>query len=168
MLNAVIVMSAFGAIWCAVGIGGLSRGSPALYAIPPAIAGAIIALAARRRSRSARPLAAERPRVGRVVGIASGVEGVAILLAVRILVSTGHPSFIAPVVAIIVGLHFVPLARGLRAPLYYVACVLLVAVGAAGFGIADANRRLLFVCFGAAAVLWGIALAVAGRGDRRP
>ena len=161
-----MVMSAFAAVWCLVGISGVERVSRAFYLVPILITGAIIALAVRYQAQRTPPASGERPRIGRVVGIASGVEGIAILVTVRVLVTTRHPTLIAPVVAIIVGLHFVPLARGLSAPLYYLTCALLVAIGAAGFGIADAALRLPFVCFGAAAALWTTSLIVLRRVDR--
>jgi hypothetical protein len=52
----------------------------------------------------------------RKAGIASGVEGLAILLAVNVLAHFGRSDYAAPVIAIIVGLHFMPLAQRLPAP----------------------------------------------------
>ena len=61
---------------------------------------------------------------------------------------------IAPAVAIIVGLHFVPLARWLPAPIYYLTAALLVVVGIAGANVHDLPARVLTVSVGAATALW--------------
>jgi energy-converting hydrogenase Eha subunit E len=61
---------------------------------------------------------------------------------------------IAPVVAIIVGLHFLPLARWLPGPIYYLTGALLVVVGLAGAAVQEPTVRILTVCIGAAGVLW--------------
>ena len=58
------------------------------------------------------------------------------------------------VVAIIVGLHFAPLAHWLPAPIYYVTGALLVVVGLVGTAIQEPTARILTVCFGAAVALW--------------
>ena len=67
---------------------------------------------------------------------------------------------IAPAGAIIVGLHFVPLARWLPARLYYATAALLTAAGVAGFFIADVKPRVVIVSIGAASVLWLTCAAV--------
>ena len=77
-----------------------------------------------------------------------------IFLAVNVLANIGRRDFTAPAVAMIVGLHFLPLARWLPARWYYATSALLVAIGVTGFGVADAGQRLLFVSVGAACVLW--------------
>lgn len=88
------------------------------------------------------------------MGIASAVEGVAIFAAVTVLVNLGRRDLIAPAVAIIVGVHFLPLARWFPAPIYYLTAALLVAVGMAGAGVQNLPARVLTVGIGAAAVLW--------------
>src|SRR5579864_7298878 len=50
MLGA-MVMSAFAAVWCLVGISGVERVSPAVYLIPILITGVIIALAVRYQAQ---------------------------------------------------------------------------------------------------------------------
>ena len=52
-------------------------------------------------------------RIGRFVGIASGVEGILIILTVNVLANIGKSELLIPIIAIIVGLHFLPLARWL-------------------------------------------------------
>ena len=87
-----------------------------MYAVGMLIRGLMMALARRRGRRSAPP--EERRRRGRIVGIASALEGVAIFAAASVLVNLGRRDLIAPAVAIIVGVHFLPLARWFPAPIY--------------------------------------------------
>lgn len=150
--GAIVIMSAFAAIWWVVGAAQSGRGSLMMYAIGIVISGLMVALAWGRDVRSAPP--EERKRRGRIVGIASAVEGVAIIAAVSVLVNLGRRDLIAPAVAIIVGVHFLPLARWLPAPIYYFTGGLLVAVGMAGAVVQDLPARVLTIGIGAASVLW--------------
>lgn len=147
-----MIMGIFAAIWWVVGIRASGHGSALMYGVALFITGAIITAALRLGAGIASP--EEHARRGRLVGIASGVEGVLILVAVNVLANIGKRDFSAPVVAIIVGLHFLPLARWLPARFYYVTSALLVGCGIAGFSVADADRRLLTVSIGAACALW--------------
>ena len=109
----------------------------------------------------------ERKRRGRVIGIASTVEGAMIFAAIADLVKLGRRDLIAPAVAVIVGLHFLPIARWLPAPIYYLTAALLVAVGMAGAIVQDLPARILTVCIGAAAALWLSCGMVLLRADRQ-
>jgi hypothetical protein len=163
--GAIFVMSAFAAIWWMIGAAQSGRGSPMMYAVGIAISSLMVALGWRRGGP---PVAREeRKRRGRIVGIASAVEGAAIFAAVTVLVNLGRRDLIAPAVAMIVGLHFLPLARWLPAPIYYLAAVLLVAVGMAGVLVQDLPARILTVGIGAAAVLWSSCAVVFLRADRQ-
>ena len=113
------IMGVFGAVWWIIGVTAYGRAAVPLYGVGLVIAAAIIVTAWWRRSRSRSPSPEEERRQGRLVGIASAVEGVLIFLAVNVLVNVKRPDLIAPAAAIIVGLHFLPLARWLPARLYY-------------------------------------------------
>lgn len=164
--GAVIVMSTFAAIWWMIGAAQRGRGSLLLDAVGIGISGLLVALDWLRGGRSA--TREERKRRGRIVGITSAVEGAAILAAVNVLVSLGRRDLIAPAVAIIVGLHFLPLARWLSAPIYYLTAALLVAVGIGSATMQDLSTRILTTCFGAATVLWSSSGVVLLRADRQP
>jgi hypothetical protein len=153
-----IIMSLFAAIWWVIGAHASRSGSVVLYGLGFLITAVIVVAASRSHLQSATP--EEESRVGRLVGIASGVEGVLILIAVNVLRNIGMSAFVAPVVAIIIGLHFFPLARWLPARLYYGTAAALIAVGAVGWVLDDAHRRLLMVSFSSAGVLWLTAIAV--------
>ena len=101
------------------------------------------------------------------------VEIVAIALAVWLLIRTGHTALIAPVVAVIVGLHFLPLAALFQAPAYYitgiamsllaVVCIVAVVVGAHP-GETPARLWSSVVGLGSAAILWATALWILMQG----
>ena len=71
-----------------------------------------------------------------------------------------------PVGAIIVGLHFFPLARGIPVRIYHATGAGLLAVGAAGL-LLPASDRPLVSGMGAALVLWGTALMIVLRSPQR-
>jgi hypothetical protein len=157
-------MGVFAAIWWLVGVRASGYATPPLtYGIPLLVTGLIIVAALRGRHRFEQVSPEEHARRGRLVGIASGVEGLAILLAVNVLAKLGVSDYAAPVIAIIVGLHFVPLANWLPAHLYYGTGALLIVLGICGFAVRSPDRRLLIVSVGAACVLWLTCVLVLGR-----
>ncbi len=157
-------MSVFAAVWWIAGVHLSGSGSPAFYGVAFVVTAAMIVLA--WRSPKTVVSEAEDARQGRLVGIASGVEGLAILVAVNVCINLKRPDLIAPAVAVIVGLHFIPLALWLPAPLYWVTSVALVAVGACSVAIADPLRRVFVVSIGAASLLWLTSIFVLVRSAR--
>ena len=153
-----IIMTVFGAIWWMIGAHASRRGSAPLYVLGLLIAAALTFAAMRSANPATTP--EEESRRGRLVGIASAIEGVLILIAVNVLRNIGKAGFVAPAVAVIVGLHFVPLARWLPASLYYGTALLLIVVGGVGYTVPDDHGRLLLVSFASAAVLWLTAATV--------
>jgi hypothetical protein len=158
-----IIMGVFAAVWWLVGVRASGHASPLTYGIPILVTGLIVVAALRGRHRFEQVSPEEDARRGRLVGIASGGEGLAIFLAMLVLGNLGLSDYAAPVIAIIVGLHFVPLARWLPAHLYYGTSALLVVLGVCGFAIRAPDRRLLIVSVGAACVLWLTCVLVLGR-----
>ena len=77
-----------------------------------------------------------------------------ILVAINVLRSMGKDAYIAPAIATIVGLHFIPLARALPARRYYVTALLFCAVSVASLWIDDASERLWLVSAASACLLW--------------
>ena len=149
-----IIMGVFAAIWWLVGVRASGHASPLTYGVPLLFTGLIVVAARRGRHRFEQASPEEDARRGRLVGIASGGEGFAIFLAMIVLGNLGLSDYAAPVIAIIVGLHFVPLARWLPAHLYYGTSALLIVLGVCGFAIRPSDQRLLIVSVGAACVLW--------------
>jgi hypothetical protein len=158
-----IIMGVFAAIWWLVGVRASGHASPLTYSIPILVTGLIFVAALRGRHHFEQVSPEEDARRGRLVGIASGGEGLAIFLAMIVLGNLGLRDYAAPVIAIIVGLHFVPLARWLPAHLYYGTSALLIVLGVCGLAIRAPDRRLLIVSVGAACVLWLTCVLVLGR-----
>lgn len=113
-----IFTSVIAAYWWTVGIWA-SNASPSLYCIS-FIVSALIIVAAFRRERPTAVSPEERRRLWHVFGIVTGLEGVAILAAFVFLPAMRATDFSASVQAIIVGAHFILLARLIPARLYYV------------------------------------------------
>jgi hypothetical protein len=149
-------MSAFAAVWWVVGVSLSGHASALLYSVA-LLATATIILIVSRTVEATPPSPEEHARRGRIVGLASGAEALAMFLAINVLANTRHGDLATPVVAIIVGLHCLPLAHRLPAPLYYLIAAALVGLGMVGVVIADVNQRILTVSTGAAGVLWATA-----------
>ena len=65
---------------------------------------------------------AEGKKLGKWFGIIFGAEGLGIFIAVNIVTNLGHADLTIPVIALIVGLHFFPLARVFKRTIdYYLA-----------------------------------------------
>ena len=65
---------------------------------------------------------AEKKKAGMWFGIIFGAEGLVIFLAVTLVSNIGHPELVIPTIALVVGLHFYPMALVFKRKLdYYVA-----------------------------------------------
>lgn len=65
---------------------------------------------------------AEGKRTGKWFGIIFGAEGLGIFVGINIVVNLGHADLTIPVIALVVGLHFYPLARIFKRTIdYYLA-----------------------------------------------
>lgn len=155
MKAAVIIMSGFAAWWFVWGLATFPAVPEASLA-PVLISAVLIALALRA------PACPRVEGVGRVVGRASAAEGIAILAAAIVLNAVGFGSYLPAATAVIVGLHFLPIARHLRFAPYYWAAGAMVA--AAGAGVIAGSMAL--TCWAAAAILWLTCLAVLARARR--
>jgi hypothetical protein len=100
----------------------------------------------------AAPTTADR-KTARDFQIVLALEWIPILVAVVIFNRIRRPDFILPTIALIVGLHFIPLARVFHAPLYYASGAAMVAVAIAGF-VAQPPGRQAIACVGSGVVLW--------------
>ncbi|WCT13874.1 hypothetical protein [Mucilaginibacter jinjuensis] len=74
----------------------------------------------------------EGKKMGTAYGIIFGLEGTLIPIAAFICVKSGYPQLVLPAIALVVGLHFYPMARIFRRTLdYYLASwATLIAIGA--------------------------------------
>ena len=151
-MPAIVFMAGFAAFWWIAGLWGSPL--PTWFMVGGPIISVLLILIARRRlsGASARP-PEEAKRAGRIVGWAAGGEGIAIAVVANLLILNGHRDLVLPAMAIIVGLHFLPLALLFKVRIYYATALLLVLVGAAGF-ILDAPLRNLVTGLSSAGLLW--------------
>src|SRR5690242_10910502 len=113
MRSGIWILNVFAALWCVAGV--IGGGLPLAVLIGPiAISAALIAWGYRATAALSE---VSNPKIGRIVGIWSAVEGVAIFLAINVCLNIGAPDAALPIVAIIVGLHFLPMAHGFPRPL---------------------------------------------------
>jgi len=139
MLFGVIIVNIFAAVWCELGMSHLPMANAA-RALPPVISLLLTVAGARALRRLPARDAAEEKRIGRLFGIWSGAEGVAILIVAPILGVLGLQADILPALAIIVGLHFVPLARGIPCKPYYAVAAAMILAAAVALALPAVDR----------------------------
>ncbi|MFJ7334807.1 DUF7010 family protein [Streptomyces sp. NPDC101116] len=108
------------------------------------------------------------PRWARGVGIVNTVELMAVFTVIAASNAAGRPEAVPAGIALVVGLHFFPLARLYDQWQYRWTASLLTAVAVAGFvliaaGLANESVRIV-VGLGSAAVLWASSYHLALRG----
>jgi hypothetical protein len=112
---------------------------------------------------------------GKWFGLIFTSEAALIAIASIVLGNTGHDALIPPVIALIVGLHFLLLAQLFRLPLYNVTGIAMSALALACIiaviaGWRPAGDSLFFwssvVGLGSAAFLWATAITLLLNGNR--
>lgn len=156
-MPAILVLAFFAAAWWVAGVQ-VAHAPIGLALVGPAISVLLIAVAHRRLKGEPPRSPAEKKRTGRVLGLASAGEGLAMFVAANVLINLHALDYLFPVMAVIVGLHFLPLAKWIPVRAYYAAGVLLVLVGLGGLALPDAQRPLA-IGLTSAVVLWGACLA---------
>lgn len=146
------VVAVFATGWASAGL--LAVGYSPLTCLLPALISSTILLRAYSLPSTGGELGSHTRKV---LARWSLVEGLAIVLAVNLLHRTHHPDAAFSVVAAIVGVHFLPLARSIPERLYFLTAAGLVLIGATGM-LVPTDERPLFVGIGAAAVLWATAV----------
>lgn len=114
-----------------------------------------------------RPGAGLRPteRQSRITMWASIAEGVGLFVAANLVTNLGHRELLLPAMALVVGLHFLPMGFGFPYRPYWVLGLALLAAAALGFALA-APLGGAVAGFAAGTALWG-ASALAVRRDMR-
>ena len=143
------VLTVMAVVWAAVGLFWWDA-SPAMYA-GPVLLSALIYAAARRPARKLAPRTPEdEARIGKMIGFWSMVEGVVIAPVALVLANTGERRLVPAAIAIVVGLHFLPIARATPRPLNYATGGAMIAAGVAGLWVIDGGA----VALACAGVLW--------------
>jgi hypothetical protein len=145
------VVAVFGAAWAGAGL--LVAGYPAVALIAPLAVSAALLLWAYKEPSAA---AGMSPQVRKVIVRWSLVEAGAIALASNLLSRMHRTDGMFSAVAVIVGLHFFPLARGIPVRQYYATGAALILVGLGGM-LLPAPERPISIGLSAAVILWGTA-----------
>jgi hypothetical protein len=162
-----LLMSVLGGAWWALAAStadGAARLGLALLGLL-VVAGLIVGSARRLRDSPAEGSAEPHPGDRRrVYGRVNAAQALAIPVIAVGAGASGHPALIAPLIAGVVGLHFLPLARTFRWRGYLAQGIGLLAVCGLGLALAaggaSAGTARLVTGAGAAAVLWGGVLAM--------
>jgi hypothetical protein len=163
---AYVFLAGFAAFWW--GGGFLFAHKPLPLALAGVAVSAGVLLAAYLRRKPALPVEpAERKRRGRILGGAATLEGVAIAVVYNLLIANGLMDYLFPAMALIVGLHFLPMAKLLPMPIYYLSAALLILVAGAGL-LVDPGLRPVAVGATSAASLWLTCLLLMFRRSPQP
>ncbi|MFF9349100.1 hypothetical protein [Streptomyces sp. NPDC014734] len=169
LTTGILILTVFASLWATLGISVIPGGMAVTAASVVLAAGFIAAtIFFSLRSQPAEPDDRdENAATGnyRSFGLINFAQTVAIFVSLVILGRIGQWALVPPVVCLIVGLHFLPLARTFGEPRYRWAGTLMTAVSLAGILVfaADAGAGAVraVVGFGAALVLWATALRMA-------
>jgi hypothetical protein len=166
--TATAVEALFGGVWAIAGAS-LLNGSVEVAAILLGVVATAALLFASVRLRRSAPdhVDAAPERVDGVAEAQKGLRGVVVIEAVmvvvviRLLVMADLQPYVAAAIAVVVGLHFLPLARLFRTPTHYFTAVLLIVAGLGGtvglsMGVGSGSSRAwdAGVDFFSAVVLW--------------
>ena len=161
LVGGAVILTLFGSFWCIIVLASW-RARPG-WSIP---AGSVVTItllalcamgliASRKIPSIDDPAAAAKgKRAGMLFGIIFGLEGGLIALCSTLLTRYGLSIWIPIAAAVIVGVHFIPLAFVFEVPLYYWTGVLSVLGMLACSLVPDAATRVLCAGLVMAAVLW--------------
>ncbi len=177
--SGVCFMAFFGTLWASIGVGGVGGWAAPWPTVVVLLIGVVLlggAVSLWRGSGRLRDVAMEGgDNTGRWFGIVFALEGAAIAIASVVCNATGHFDRFFPIMALIVGIHFLPLARLFQIGMYYLTGALLCLVGIVALLAVPVNATLggqaimarwLVVGGGCAVILWVTALLLWVQGAR--
>lgn len=179
-----LVVTGFGAFWAIGGAFNLPNPASAILFVASLLAVVGLLVVSLRLWRKSETLPAHSSpeestywrNSGKWFGLIFASEATLIAIASIVLGNTGHDALIPPVIALIVGLHFLLLAPLFRLPLYNVAgiamsALALVCIIAVIAIWRPAGDSLFFwsivVGLGSAALLWATAITLLLNGNRQ-
>lgn len=122
----------------------------------------IAALAVMRRPGKRLTMSRETERV---VMWSSIAEGIGIFVGIQLVVNLGHPAWQLPVISLVVGLHFLPIARVAALSAFYVLGGVLIAAAILGIALPSPLGPTISG-FSAALALWTAAIMAVRREAR--
>ncbi|MFE9725493.1 hypothetical protein ACFYQ5_18300 [Streptomyces sp. NPDC005794] len=168
-----VVLSVFALVWAFAGASGLAEaphGGAALAVeiIAAPVTAAAVFLAYRKGAAPSPRTVVLPENWARSVGVVNVVELAAVFAVIAVSHASGHPTFVPPAIALVVGLHFVPLARLYDQWQYKGTAALMTAVAVLGLaliaaGLPDGSVRAV-VGLASAVTLWASAYHVAVKG----
>ncbi|GHE64871.1 hypothetical protein AB0K85_16345 [Streptomyces cellulosae] len=167
-----VVLSVFALVWAFAGASGTGAATDAVPVAVEAVALVITAVAlylGLRKDARPSPRTVDLPaNWARGVGLVNGVELLAIVAVIAAANASGHPEYVPAGIALVVGLHFFPLARLYDQWQYRWTGALLTAVAVVGAvlvlaGLSAESVRAV-VGLACAAVLWASGCHLAVRG----
>jgi hypothetical protein len=125
-----IMMAVFTSAWAGIGYGGLKDTSYWFVLIIFPVLSILFVVNSIKLLKAAKHFPkitseadiAEEKKTGKWFGIIFGAEGLGIFIGINVVVNLGHPELTMPVLALVVGLHFFPLAKVFKRTIdYYLA-----------------------------------------------
>lgn len=173
----VFFMSIFGTLWAFTGILGLQGWGVPLLLVTAVSIGIALFIGGVSLTRASRQLSNQvskkdimrEKRTRLWFNIIFAAEGLAIVIAIAVCNATRHTELIPIIIAIIVGVHFLPMATLFRVRLYYFtgALLCLIAIITLLFvpsevtiGELQINVFMSVVGFGSAIILWGTGIGI--------
>ena len=178
-----IMMAFFTLIWAGIAFGGLYGSNFWFFLLIFPVFSILFVVGAIKLFRIAKYFPklsseadiAERKKMGKWFGIIFGAEGLGIFIAINIVINLGHADLTIPVMALVVGLHFFPLAKVFKRSIdYYLASwSTIIAILAIAFvlnRIMTENAAMAFTGIGIAiaTTCYGIFMMIRGRRLRKP
>ncbi|MEB2268194.1 hypothetical protein LAV77_25670 [Priestia megaterium] len=181
--SGVIFMAFFGTLWAGIGIRGMQGWEFPVLITLSLLIGVVLFISAIALIKNSRQLTnevikkdgARWRKKNRWFGIIFSLEGLFIAISAFICVSTNHLNLFVPVMALIVGAHFFPLASLFQVPIYYITGTLLCLLATivmltfpVKIIVSDHQIMAWWVSigFGSALILWGTGVIVCLRGFR--
>ncbi|MBB3125545.1 putative membrane protein [Paenibacillus rhizosphaerae] len=181
--SGVFFMALFGTLWAYTGIMGLQELAAPLWLAAAVAVGIVLFIGGASLIRASRKIKDQsevtdaRPgkRIAIRFNIIFAAEGAAIAIAVAVCNAAGRTALIPIVTALIVGIHFFPLASLFRVKFYHLTGALLCMLALAALlflpvearlGAAHINAYMSVVGLGSALILWGTGTAIWFRGRR--
>ena len=164
-LGGALVFATFGCALGAYGVYSLGRtDAPWLIGIPLVITMILIMVLMKVQRRvealPAEPVTPEMSqrdvRGRRVFTIVNIAQGIAIFIAVQVWFNLHRPEYLAPTIAVIVGVHFFALAGPMQLPSHRIPGALLLALGIGTIAAVPSHQSwAVVVGLGSALILWG-------------